>query len=182
MLFLFILLSTLGCLSDQTQQQLDAEPYFDLEGFMQGEIARLDSIAPVVRKTILLNGEEEIKELNEIDFERELNIFLESDINRPAWVGKYTSDTLYSDSSTYQVTYQSLDSTLQTRQLTIVFGQEAAVREVRIQQHTNTILSEGDQYLTYLVDRYYEISTDQSIRTTEGIHSTIRGEFLDPPK
>lgn len=54
----FLLVSSLflftACINDQIEGQLSETPYFDLEGFMESEINRLDRLPIQVRKTLSL--------------------------------------------------------------------------------------------------------------------------------
>lgn len=63
--------------------------YFPWNAFFKNEIARLQQQHPAVHKSILLNGKKEDKTLYQINFENELSLFLEADLNKPAFENSY---------------------------------------------------------------------------------------------
>lgn len=63
--------------------------YFEWKQFLQAEITRLKSINPPIRKSIILNEKKEEKTLHQVNFENELSLFLDADLNKPAFENSY---------------------------------------------------------------------------------------------
>ncbi len=102
---LFILLFPLLFFSCQEQQQeVFEKPYFDVKGFIEGEIERLQKEQPTIEKVITTDGVTEKQVITDIDWEDELSSFLELDINKPSWRNSYTADTSKTD-NTFKITY-----------------------------------------------------------------------------
>ena len=112
LLVLFLLLT--GCYAEEVQQDMQREPFFDLAGYMQAQIDSLTALQPTVRKTVILNGTEETKELTDLRFATDLRMFREADINKPAWLDKYTVTTEEAGGGAQVQRYAATDSSMQT--------------------------------------------------------------------
>lgn len=73
--------------SNQVQQKV--KPYFDVESFVKKQIDLLSKKNAVISKEVVLNGQTETKTIENINWEKELQLFLEVDINKPVLVGSY---------------------------------------------------------------------------------------------
>lgn len=166
-----------GCSSSgSTNTEGPKGPYFDLSGYMQQEIEQLQATGTVLEKTITLNGTAESQTLSDINYEQELSLFRNADINKPAWVDKYKTATNEGDLGQLTTTYTSLDSNLITQQLSIVqIGDE--VRSISISRKTGSVLSSGQQELLYLPGQGYRINSSQLARVGGNLTSTIEGRF-----
>lgn len=63
--------------------------YFDIKALFASQIVVLGKEKSIFKKEISINGEKEIKELSAINWEKELDPFLQSDINKPAFLQSY---------------------------------------------------------------------------------------------
>ena len=114
---LVLLLLLTGCYAGEVQQDMEREPFFDLSGYIQAQIDSLTAHQPTVRKTVILNGTEETKELTNLRFATDLRMFREADINKPAWLDKYTVTKEEVGDGAQVQRYVATDSSMQTRQL-----------------------------------------------------------------
>ncbi|PVY40412.1 hypothetical protein [Pontibacter virosus] len=63
----------------------DREPAYDLTGYLQAQTARLQQEQPPVLKSVITKGQPtETLQMEELDWEKELAIFQEVDLSRPA--------------------------------------------------------------------------------------------------
>lgn len=89
--FLFVLLPflwmTSACQEESapTQKQL----YFPLATYLQQEIVQLQKHPKRVHKTVILDGKSEVKVLSDLAWEKEWALFIESDLNKPAFDKSY---------------------------------------------------------------------------------------------
>ncbi|EJF09628.1 hypothetical protein [Pontibacter sp. BAB1700] len=61
------------------------EPAYDLTGYLQEQTARLQQEQPPVLKSVITKGQPtETAQMEEMDWEKELAIFQEVDLSRPA--------------------------------------------------------------------------------------------------
>ncbi|WP_375435266.1 hypothetical protein [uncultured Hymenobacter sp.] len=64
--------------------------YFDIKGFLDSQVAKLNRQQPVVEKQVRLrDGRLETSRVTETDWSKELQIFYQADINKPALRGAY---------------------------------------------------------------------------------------------
>ena len=85
LLCLFIFTS---CDSDNTEQKLP-KAFFDLKGFINGQIISLGQQHPMVSKTMAMGDESSNISTKEIDWKKELELFVQADINKPAFRQSY---------------------------------------------------------------------------------------------
>lgn len=132
--------------------------YFDLKAFFRSDSARLAGLNPPVVKTVVHNGTVETKTVHIGNWSQELNLFIQSDINRPAWKNSYSVSI--SDSA---VIYKALTPELKTRRIIIKKAGEK-VQWVLIYNHTKNLLYETSEKLSYFPDSLYLIEKTQHVR------------------
>jgi hypothetical protein len=110
--YLKIALMTVGisifCSSCDTSEQGDRAAnnvYYDLKGFVDTQIEFLELQSPTVNKTVVSNGEKELLSTKDVNWKRELELFIQADINKPAYGKSYTIVT--SDSLQYEYTLKA---------------------------------------------------------------------------
>lgn len=154
----------------------EEKSFFDLRAFFEEEIVRLQAENPKVKKEIEINGKQEQKTQEEVDFEKELAIFIRSDINKPAWRDKYGVDSVVVSNDLIRVDYVALDSTLKTRLLSIEF-EDAVVNKVMITNKTNSPLIQSQQQLTFEPKKGYQISNQQDLSLSDDSSLRIVATF-----
>jgi hypothetical protein len=84
-----------SCVSPGGEKKLEKLPYFDLSGFIDLEIGKLDGAQ--VTKTSRVNGEEKIVDLTYsiADWKEELESFYQADINTSALALSYSTETRF---------------------------------------------------------------------------------------
>lgn len=83
-----LLASLFGC---ETGQENTKTPkaYYDLKGFIESQIVLLKSDKPSVSKNMEISGNSENRTSRDIDWNRELELFVQADINKPAYSKSY---------------------------------------------------------------------------------------------
>lgn len=116
--YLPILLSTLffSSCTDSTQST-QPNVYYDVLGFVKGQIAGLSARHPLVSKAVAINQEKNRQTTRDINWNRELELFTQADINKPALRNSYQINR--PDSLTYQYTLKKAEERLTVRSLTI---------------------------------------------------------------
>ncbi len=132
--------------------------YFDLKAFFKADAERLTGLNKPVRKTVAHNGDTETKGVKIDNWERELSLFSESDINKPAWRDSYGVQT-----SPTMVIYIAKDDDLKTREI-IVNKTNDKVKYIVIYNYTKNILYYTQEKLTYWPDSLYKIEKTQQVR------------------
>ena len=170
-LFLPFLLLLTGCYAEEIQRELQDEPFFDLSGYIDRQVDSLQTAGTVVTKSITLNGTSETREITDLNFANDLRVFREADINKPAWVDKYTVER-EADGNRVVRTYVAVDSSMQTRRLRVVTMADDPVL-IEIYRKTGTVLSDGRHQMTYEPTSGYEMVSRQINRFGEDLDADI---------
>jgi len=96
-----LLLALLGLAACSNPAQ-EARPgtFYDLKTFLNTQIAALNAQKPAVLKRMSLNGQLQNETMRVADWTRELDLFLQADINKQAYQASYTVSR--PDSLTYE--------------------------------------------------------------------------------
>lgn len=79
-----------SCFSCSNPAQTTQNPsYYAWKEFLQTEINRLQKQPFAIQKTIVLDQKKEVKTLNEVNLTNEFSMFLEADLNKPAFKNSY---------------------------------------------------------------------------------------------
>lgn len=137
--------------------------YFDIKGFFTADAARLSKLNKPVMKTVTHNGVTQSKKVRIGNWGRELDLFIGSDINRPAWKDSYTI-TVSGDITIYR----AKDPELKMHQMDIK-EDKGKVKWILIFNHTpkdllHRILYQSSEKLSYFPDSLYSIEKDQRVR------------------
>jgi len=85
--FLLLVFALASCSSEQ--RQVSTEQYFDLQTFVAGQIDELNALHPNVEKTVVSGKEQETRQLATINWTKELDLFVQADLNKPAYRNSY---------------------------------------------------------------------------------------------
>lgn len=138
-------------------------PFFDVKGFFEGQANTLTQKDIAIRKTATLNNEKEEQLLKDIDWASELSVFINSDINKPAWFQQYAKDSTRQTNIT-TISYTALKPDLRTQSLNVTYNNDSnEVTGISIQNKTDNIVYTQQEQLTYKVNKGYTIKTKQKI-------------------
>ncbi len=146
--------------------------YADISGFFKADTAKLTKLNPLVNKTVTHNGVTENKTLHITNWGQELNLFIQSDINRPAWKNSYkvqTTDSL--------IVYQAKYPDLRTTRI-VIKKNGAQIKWVLIFNHTKNLLYETREKLSYFPDSAYLIEKWQHVRLMGQNNYRIEGVLV----
>lgn len=96
--FLFLLAA---CSPPQQVKQTNA--YFDLKGFLARQITTLNAQKPLVSKTVLVGEQPETHQTRQVDWVKELELFEQADLNKPAYVSSYFTEEISKTTTTYRL-------------------------------------------------------------------------------
>ena len=132
--------------------------YFDLKGFLVKDTARLKKLYHQVDKTVTYNGTSESKTVKVDNWGQELDLFIRSDINKPAWKNSYNVIA-----NNDFILYKAKEPELQMREMLIKLDQQA-VKWILIYNRDQNILYKTEEKLTYYPDSLYLIEKNQKVR------------------
>lgn len=84
-----ILLITLLLTACNQEKELSSKKYFDLKGFSTSLVQDLKTQKPEVTKNWQIGGEHEVKTVRDIDWDKELSLFVDADLNKSAFTNSY---------------------------------------------------------------------------------------------
>lgn len=159
-----------GCSSETAP---DAKiTYFDIRGFFTSESTRLGKKNPIIHKTVTDNGTSEVREVNISNWENELALFIESDINKPSWKNSYKVENKGT-----AVIYTALYPDVRTKQLTITMSAAGKVKHIQINNKTTNVLYTSEEHLNYYPDSLYRIDKFQDVKILGSHRYTIEGKW-----
>lgn len=139
-------------------------PFFDLQGFFNTEISQLQEKNPSVRKKVTINGKSEEKQLEDLDFQQELKVFSNSDINKIAWFDKYKIDSTLQREKLQSISYTALDEELKIRKIELKFTDTEKIEQIEIQSKTESFVANASQHLIYQPSKGYSIHSVQGMQ------------------
>lgn len=85
--------TVLSCVPSGDGVKLEKLPYYDVKGFLDLELGKLDSATVI--KTSSVNNEKKVEEVvySIQDWKEELDYFYRSDINKPSLASSYSTET-----------------------------------------------------------------------------------------
>ncbi|RSK43706.1 hypothetical protein [Hymenobacter rigui] len=105
--------------------------YFDLPGFLEQQSQQLNQQQPAVEKQVLLrDGKQETTRVPKTDWAKELQIFQQADINKPALRGLYAVDSMTLPSGLLQRTYRRQSGTDHPVEKLTVISRDSMVQDV----------------------------------------------------
>ncbi|WP_295672104.1 hypothetical protein [uncultured Mucilaginibacter sp.] len=131
---------------------------FDLTGYLKKDAAKLKKLNRPVDKTVTHNGVTETKTLHIADWNSELGLFIDADINKPAFKNSY--QVIDEDSL---LVYKAKEKDLKVREL-IIKRTGGGIRYVLIYNKVENLLYKTTQKLTYFPDSVYRIETVQHVK------------------
>lgn len=151
--------------------------FFDLAGFFNQEIQHLNEAQVKASKKVQYNEKEDVLQNQKLDYEKELAVFVHSDINKLSWREKYQVDTLKEGTEIRSITYKALDDQLKTRKIAIAFSQNQ-VAQIAIQNHLKSIMANTWQNLEYVPGKGYQVHGTQQMRLAGKDKMGIEVEFV----
>lgn len=156
----------IGCKrsSINLEEQAQKVEYFDLVAFVEAEATRLNDADYRFRKTVNINGEEEVQDIATISIADELAFLKSNNINRPAMVGRYKVDSIRNEQGQLQsISHNALDEKLALQSLVIEFDEAEEIAQIELQSQTSSRLLKTFSKATYQPDQGYQLSNQQRI-------------------
>lgn len=133
--------------------------YFDIQGYFEKEASRLQQKNPLVEKSVSQNNQSEKKDIKIVDWKNELELFRESDINKPAW-----KDSYQHIKKGFITELISTDKKLKTQKITILRDKSEKITGISILNRVSNSLYTTSEELNYFPDSLYSIIKDQDVR------------------
>ncbi|MFD2935992.1 hypothetical protein [Spirosoma flavum] len=127
-------------------QQNQPNMYYDVLGYVNGQIADLSAKKPAISKTVAINEKRNQQTTHDINWSRELELFTQADINKSALRSSY--QIARPDSLTYQYTLKNSEERLTVRSLRVkVDSITRKPRQIEAVLQTNNPLYSSERHL-----------------------------------
>lgn len=159
-----------SCVSEPSPE---LKSYFDLPSFFSEEVKTLANDQTRLKKIIRFNGREEEMLIDTADWKTELQLFLDCDLNTPAYRNGFSVDTVYESPEFLQLTYIAVDKNSFIRKVEIKF-QNKQVNRVRIVKSKSNLYLATLQILDYYPHKRYSmvLNEKQILQNTRNISIT----------
>ncbi len=166
----------MACQAPIQQEQSKEKVFFDLKQYFNKTIENLEQSSSVLDKTVKIGTQTETKILQEVDWAQELQVFVDADINKTAWMDKYDKDTVGQ-----RISYIANDPSLKTQKVILDFLNVGYMAEnldkVTIENQTNNVLYQSQETLTYLsLQNQWVIRRTQKVATGNAEIIEIEGK------
>jgi len=135
--------------------------FFSFIKYFNNQAKELADHQTKMKKKIQKSGKTEEQLLQQPDWERELKIFMDADLNKKAWAGLYRIDTMETDSGITAV-YLATDSAVQIKRAAVLSSGNQ-VQSIEINGRFTNFYYESAWNLYYRPDSGYHITGDQAI-------------------
>lgn len=144
---LFISLLLIGCTESETQNATKTN--FDLAGLVNQQIAELNKNQPLTHKNLEIEDKKEVLNTNKIDWQKELELFLQADLNKQSYQLSYNKE------ETPQMAVYTLKEgeKLPVKSLKIIFDEDKTVKHLEALLQTKNYLYESEKHLLMTLDK-----------------------------
>lgn len=146
--------------------------YFDIKGYFEKEADRLQQRNPLIEKSVAQNNQPETKDVKISNWPTELELFTESDINKPAWKDSYRR--VNNGNLTELV---SKDKGLKTQKISIEKDADGNIVHIFILNNVSNSLYTTTEELNYFPDSLYRIVKHQAVQVIGKNTYSIVGKF-----
>ncbi len=165
---LFLLFS--ACL--KPEKTADKKLFFDLKNYFEIQTIKLDAQKNPIFKEVKKDGISERKTVLIDDWKTELQLFSQSDINKPAWQNSYQLKRTGNN-----LLYTATDPSLKTQVLRVVF-EEKKLKSITIENKTSNLLFTSREILSYEPGKEYKIDKKTKVWLLGNNDYLIIGSFL----
>lgn len=173
----FVALCFLACnpTAKKNEATISTTAYFSIKDYFASEIKRLQKSSPQVVKSVTANNKIEQKIAKNINWETELAIFANADINKKSWLGefkevKHENNLLYTTSN----------PNIPIKRLEVARNEQQNILSIKIYRKANNYLYQSTDTLLYFPNKLYEVKSQQKITLMSEKHYRILGIFSEP--
>lgn len=168
-LTLLLLLSS--CFSESKKKAVRQIYYFDLQSYFNNQAAMLQKNSKYINKTVAKNNLEEQKLIQVENWKTELSLFIDADINKPAWKESYSKD-----STARKITYTAIDKVLKTQKIEIDLSNGIPSKFIIVTKEDN-LLYHSTAHLEFIPNALYLIKKHQKVFLLGENNYLIKGLF-----
>ncbi len=139
---LFISLLLVGCTESSNENA--TKQYYDLAGFINQQISQLTEKKPLTQKNLSIGDKTETIKTKDIDWNKELELFLQADLNKQSYQLSYTQD-----STQNTVVYQlKKGEKLPVKSLRIEFDEQKSPKHIEALMQVENYLYKSEKHIS----------------------------------
>jgi len=165
-------------LSCSSSVESDEPVFFNIKSYISNQIGQLQTQHAALQKTVMNKGKEETKVISQPDWNKELQAFMECDLNRPGWSASYKTDSLHRD-DLLTIQYTALEPRLKVRRLEITL-RELTVLEMKAECSQGNTWFTARQHLHYKTGEGYSIEGFQKVVLADSTAYRITASIIQP--
>ncbi len=144
---LFISLFLIGC--NESEKQNSIKTYFDLSGLITQQITALNKNQPFTHKNLIIVDKKEVLQTNKIDWQKELEMFLQADLNKQSY------QLSYNKQENSQIAFYTLKDgeDLPVKSLKIIFNDDKSTKYIEAFLQTKNYLYQSEKHLLMTLDK-----------------------------
>ncbi|MEO5909577.1 MAG: hypothetical protein ABIP95_01755 [Pelobium sp.] len=146
-----------GCFSADKKNDRRKIYFYDLQTYFTKTAEKLNQENPTITKSVAKNKITEKHTLKVTNWNTELALFIESDINKGAWRDSYSKD-----STATKIIYTAIDNNLKTRKIEI-WMDEGKPKKFTVYTKVDNMLYHTTEELEFIPDSSYSIKKHQKI-------------------
>ena len=173
-LILVILLTSCG------EENINSEhkQYYDIAYFFKQESVALQKNKMKIVKQIIKDGAKDLKTFDNINWQKELKPFADCDINKPAWINSYLTDTITLKNGGITITYTAKEEKLPVRRIKISFTNENLIEDIVIRKERHNFYYRSDDWFVYRAMKGFEIKGSQKVHFLDETIYEISAIFI----
>lgn len=165
-------------LSCSSSVESDEPVFFNIKSYISNQIGQLQTQHAALQKTVMNKGKEETKVISQPDWSKELQAFMECDLNRPGWSNSYKTDSIRRD-STLTIRYTAMEPKLRVRKLEII-QLNGDVQEIKAECLQANTWFTARQQLYFSSGKGYGIRGFQKVVLADSVSYTITASIIRP--
>lgn len=169
-----------SCSKDPTEVYFDDQRnYYDLPKCMGYQMDALQSMGKHVRKKLTKDGQSQTIERGDVNWREELELFFESDINRPAWRGAFQADTVKLEQMMV-ITYRTDNPEIPVKNVVVTLDRETRqCLRLTIDRGTENFLYSSTQKLFFTPGEGYTIKGHLKVPFIFESEFSVESTFID---
>lgn len=178
--FLLLAIVLSSCSQDPTEVYYeDDRNYYDLPSCMRHQVDALNKMGKHVRKKLTKDGQSQVVEKGDVNWQEELELFMESDINRPAWRGSFKTDTVHLDQMLV-ITYKTDNTEIPVKNVVVTLDkQNKQCLRLTIDRQTDNFLYSSLQKLFFTPGEGYTVKGHLKVMFLFESEYAVESTFID---
>lgn len=146
---------------------------------MNKQVNELNGKQQRVRKHVTKDGHSHVIEYGDIDWKEELEAFIDSDINRPAWRGAFKVDTISLERE-FVITYKCSNKQIPVKNVVVTIDKDTRqCLQLTVDRLTENFLYSSDQSLFFTPGEGYMMKGKLSVSHLFDSEYSIESEFIE---